>query len=719
MQQTIRLRMVAALSFAFTYLFFLDYLPPFRRVHIPYDLQGFHYPLADYAFQAIRHGRFPEWDPTIYCGLSFTGNVQAALFYPPTWLLFAINFSRQTLSYHSLQDFDFVHVWLAFLLCYVWLSHKGLAQLASVLGAGVFAYSGYLLNQLQHLGLMTGWAWIPLALWGIDQAVELQHWRPLWKVALASALCFLAGYPPTWMVFAVCTLSYAVWRWKTALGVIIALGASMVLAAVQLLPASEATSMKAFDARYGSGWRNPEAYIAYFVPNYFDFGLHHVPAGHWGGDYLYLGAPAFLGLLAVALRPRWRELLPSLTMLSVCIVMATNPFNLVWNTLRHSNLLVQICRDWYFLAGLTLAAAPLTAFGLDHLLRQTRRPVPRWIVLLIIILLAAWSIRQMLIWFPLGSDFPTGWKSAVDPAITLILFSLAIIILPAQRAWFRITLVTALLLTVGVDYKVFGTGKWFDAAEGEVRTNYSSLPALDDTIYQQLHADSEHRIALDVTAPPSTELRHYGLRTPQGFDPLLTRQYQKLMSTTEHIQSPTEIDIDPGNEAALGLLGVRYFLTNEGAPLYVRVSSDPDFRLVQPGTSYYKVFEFTKARPPYGWVSESSQSDVRPVKWDPEAREFVVRSETGGRFALAEQFYPGWRATIDGSVVPIERWSEAFQAVQVPPGEHRLAFRFRSIGLRVGALVSLLAVLVLVIVATTGRTRVTDDSLTARRVRAC
>src|SRR6202030_1829788 len=78
----IRLRAVAALSFIFTYLFFLDYLPPFRRVHIPYDLQGFHYPLADYAFQALRHGRFPEWDPTIYCGLSFVGNVSAALFYP-------------------------------------------------------------------------------------------------------------------------------------------------------------------------------------------------------------------------------------------------------------------------------------------------------------------------------------------------------------------------------------------------------------------------------------------------------------------------------------------------------------------------------------------------------------------------------------------------------------------------------------------------------------
>jgi hypothetical protein len=697
MPSEIRLRMVAALSFVFTYLFFLDYLPPFRRVHVPYDLQGFHYPLADYAFQSLRHGRFPAWDPTIYCGLSFAGNIQAALFYPLTWLLFAVNFGRQTMSYQSLQDFDFLHVWLAFLLCYVWLSHKRLQKLASVLGAGVFAYSGYMLNQLQHLGLVSGWCWIPLALWGIDQAVEQQHWRPLWKVAVASALCFLAGYPPVWIVFALSTVSYAVWKWKTALGVIVALGGSLLLAAIQLLPAAEATTMKAFDARYGTGWRNPEAYIAYFVPNYFEFGLHHVPAGHWGGDYLYLGAPAFLGLLALTLRPRWRELLPPVTILAVCLVMATNPFDLVWNTIRHSGLLVQICRDWYFLAGLTLAAAPLATFGLDHLLRQKRRDVPQWIVLSIISLLAVWSLRQMLAWFPLGSDFPTGWKSAVAPAITLALFSLAIFVLPAQRGTLRAVLTAALLLAVGVDYKVFGTGKWFDAAEGSGSMKFASFPGLDDAVFQQLRADDVHRIVLDETAPHPLELRHYGLQSPQGFDPLVTMNYQKLMTATEHIQSPSEIDVDPANKTALRLLGVRYLLTSDGAPIYAHVLSDPDFRLLQPATSFYKVFEFTKARPPYGWVSDAGWSDVRRTRWDPEARDFVVRSETGGRFELDEQFYPGWRATVDGSAVPIERWSEAFQSIQVPPGEHRLAFQFRSSGLRIGALISLLAIIAFVL----------------------
>ena len=97
-------KVVAFASLLFTYLFFFEYLPPVRSVHIPFDLRGFHYPLAEYAFQSLRQGRFPLWDPTIYCGLSFVGNIQAALFYPPTWLMFIVNIGRERLSYRQGDD---------------------------------------------------------------------------------------------------------------------------------------------------------------------------------------------------------------------------------------------------------------------------------------------------------------------------------------------------------------------------------------------------------------------------------------------------------------------------------------------------------------------------------------------------------------------------------------------------------------------------------------
>src|SRR5258705_11360233 len=91
------------------YLFFAEYLPPFSRVYMWSDIEGYHFPLLSYAFQALKEGRLPEWDPTIYCGLSFAGNTNAALFYPPNWLLYLFNSPRSALSFKSIEFFVALH----------------------------------------------------------------------------------------------------------------------------------------------------------------------------------------------------------------------------------------------------------------------------------------------------------------------------------------------------------------------------------------------------------------------------------------------------------------------------------------------------------------------------------------------------------------------------------------------------------------------------------
>src|SRR5450755_2510466 len=151
---------IALASLAFTWLFFAEYLSPFRKVYVPFDLWGYHYPLMDFAFQSLRRLSFPAWDPTIYCGQPFAANIQAALFYPPTWILYLVSAAHAHLTYTALEAFVFAHIWLAFVIFFCWLRNKGLADLACILGAGVFAYSGFAMLQLQHLGLICGYAWL-------------------------------------------------------------------------------------------------------------------------------------------------------------------------------------------------------------------------------------------------------------------------------------------------------------------------------------------------------------------------------------------------------------------------------------------------------------------------------------------------------------------------------------------------------------------------------
>jgi hypothetical protein len=80
-----------------------------------------------------------------------------------------------------------------------------------------------------------------------------------------------------------------------------------------------------------------------------------------------------------------------------------------------------------------------------------------------------------------------------------------------------------------------------------------------------------------------------------------------------------------------------------------------------------------------------------------EAERIVVRTESGapGVLVLAEPWYPGWEATVDGrptACVPANAW---MRAVPVPAGFHEVVLRFRSRRLGPGVALSVAALLVL------------------------
>lgn len=680
-----RARTVALASLLLTCLFFFEYLPPFRWAHIPYDLDGFHYPLLNYAFQGLGEGRFPQWDNSTYCGITLVGNIQAGLFYPPNWLLFAANIGRERLAFWTLQLLVLAHVWLGFFLCYLWLRGKHLGGSACLFGAAGFAFGGYMLVQLQHLGLICAYAWMPLGLLAIDQAVEAGHWRPLWKLSVVSALGLLAGYPPTWFVFCVSAGVYALatGKWRVVLWTAAGLAFSLALAMVQLLPALEAAGMKFRELKYGTGIRNPGFYVPYLVPNYHDFGLN---APLIRDTYLYLGAPMVFGLAWICRRRRLWQLRTDIAVLAVSIVLVSNPGNLVWQLVRHSSLLTEVCRDWYFLAGISLGLIPLAAAGIDDFLNRGRITIPRWLMFAALAAAAAWAAWELWIWRPGGLEFPSGWRSAWYPAVSFLLFGTGLCVLKACR---RPSIAVFLLLIAAADYKAFGTSKQFNARYEDLDKGLLSEPfqGLDPALYTQIRSAPEYRLATDPKAQMPGLLRRDGIASPQGFDPLLPAQYSQKLEEFARPADKRTFDLDPTRVDLLRNLGVRWFLTSESGAYYSVLLGHPEFRAVPPFTSYYKLFELNDAFPAYRW-----NGTARILVWKPEHRELIAGSRSGGHFILAEQFYPGWRAEVDGKPAPIERYDGAFQRIRVPPGEHRVAFRYRSDAFVAGALCSTLAV---------------------------
>jgi hypothetical protein len=77
-----------------------------------------------------------------------------------------------------------------------------------------------------------------------------------------------------------------------------------------------------------------------------------------------------------------------------------------------------------------------------------------------------------------------------------------------------------------------------------------------------------------------------------------------------------------------------------------------------------------------------------------QSEEVLVHAEAQrpSLLVLAEGFFPGWRATLDGAEVPIFRADFLERAVAVPAGTHELRFTFESPAVALGARVSLATV---------------------------
>ena len=72
---------------------------------------------------------------------------------------------------------------------------------------------------------------------------------------------------------------------------------------------------------------------------------------------------------------------------------------------------------------------------------------------------------------------------------------------------------------------------------------------------------------------------------------------------------------------------------------------------------------------------------------------------------LADAYYPGWQALLDGQPVPIYETNEVLRGVYVPAGTHTLEFQFRPRILQIALVLALTGVLIALSVAVLARRR--------------
>lgn len=210
-----QVRLVAGL---FALLAALFYAPILAGVRAFPDGDFVHhfFPFSLYQHQQLAAGHLAVWNPYTYGGHPFLADVQAAIFYPLSNLIYFLTLpvTDPAARFYMLQVEAVLHTALAGLFAYLWTRDLTGSRWGGLIGGIAFAFSGYVTGYAPlQLSVLRTAIWLPLLLWTLGRGwLQPSQWR--WWLGSIGALsaAFLAGHSQSFML-----VGYAAAGWLLCL----------------------------------------------------------------------------------------------------------------------------------------------------------------------------------------------------------------------------------------------------------------------------------------------------------------------------------------------------------------------------------------------------------------------------------------------------------------------------------------------------------------------
>lgn len=490
-----------------------------------------------FAFDELRQGRLPLWNPYSFGGAPALGNFQYAILYPPNWLHLVLPTGR------AINVIAALHVFLAGLLTAAWCRSRRCGVTCSALGGTIFALGGpYILHLYAgHLTFLCVVAWTPLVFLAADRILAGRATAAAWMLgAFAIAMQVLGGYPQPAYYAALAVVVYVTVRlfrspprvWGRVFVSIAAMYAfGVMLSAAQLLPALDAAreSVRAEPLPYvtAASYSLPFVNLLTLIAPYpfgDDFSVPY--AGEWvmWEMSLYIGPAALVLAVLGAIRSKRRADRAALVVLAISIVLAlgahTPLFKLLYFALPGMDRFRAPAR---FGVIATLMLAALAARGFDLLLRRRRRGTSR---LAVAALVAAGWIAALAL---LITARPQSWAPVLENASTLersvshasaqllhtaaVLAQVGVVLLLVRRVRWLAYAVAVLL--------VFDLARSADRAVERFQPRVTAPPAWHDAL-ASLAPDER---VLTVAPGKANLAAQLGVEDAWGYDPAMPARW--------------------------------------------------------------------------------------------------------------------------------------------------------------------------------------------------
>jgi hypothetical protein len=677
----------------------------------------------------IRAGQLPVWTNQLCSGLSLTGSpadpIGLAIFtlLPPAAALDLLVVLLLLVAAHG---------------TYGLARRFGADRIEAVLAGAAFAGSGYIACQLKHLAIVSTVVWLPVGIGLLDRVLAGDDAEPRLTpgrrarltatFGLVVAQQALSGFPQSvyicGLVYGAFTLfraladrpragSFGPWLMSLgSVGLATALGAAA--GAVVLLPLSELGSVS--DRAEALGW-DWSTRLAYWPKNALTFLLPYIhgdisnntyigPPFFWE-DYGYVGVLTFLLAIYGAFRERRRPVVTFtmvMTLLAYLFVLgnATPVFLTAYLVLPGMKLFRFPTR---FLIVVELGLALLAAFGLMRLRADLERSakisarMARGVALAVCFA----NVMDLFIHQPRQNPMvqANAWLTP-PPAVNVIhagspkprTFT------PHHRDLHR--------------YTFFRAHGWSNV-EPYFELRDVLQPNIGGGFWETPSADCYVGIAprwyVDLWGDHSREASLLGWLSLPDFDTGTLRTHPSLgrvLATygVTHVLSPY-----PQQGASLQLIaheGAAYIYQVDSAARvrfvpaarHVRTDRDAFARLIDVSFKPDEEILLHDAPDSVGPIVDALHSGAmattagRAAVISEDSRHIVIDAEAprDGFLLLADTFFPGWVARVDGRPTPIYRANVSVRAIQLPQGHHEVLFEYEAPAFMRGLWISLLAV---------------------------
>jgi hypothetical protein len=674
------------------------------------------FPLARAVASIVQGGELPLWNPWSDGGQPLLADPQTAAWYPLNWILPWLVHGNDSRSLVAFEAHTVFHYFLIGLFMYLLARHTIGSRLGALVAAITFAFSGLMTSYpMQQVPILRTAVWMPLLLLCLIRAFDLRSIRWAIAAAVTLAIDIVAGHPQL-LLFQLygltIYLAYRVWQaWPARRAAVSMIGLyglfgilGFSLAAIQLLPTYEfmrISDRASADYKFTAVGFSP-----------FEFLLDAVAPRIIGGLPPYIGIlPLILAFLAVRfVRDRF---------LPFCVLLAA--FGLVvsfgGNTFFHSVLYLlapgialfqhQERAIYLYVLGMALLAGYGAAWLARPLPRPQREQLVRLGTLAAAGLLAALVVAG--VWYA-GNLFMEGtprayrWRDVIgwyNWFVFMLLVALGLIALRVlwrrgRRLWVVAAPAALVLDLFSVSWshdlsplspeQLFVPSQivrflqsepdLFRAADNSVLNGNHGLVYLVPTIDGTYGMFVARFTQLRDKVPPSRLFELLNVKyiltrqaPPEGSVIVLTEPFQ------QHLNHVVQV---PNQLARATVVPQARVIPDEAELLSTLAAPGFDPRS-----------EILLAEAP---AQAAATGSGRAVVRNHTANTLEVELETtGGYLLLSEIYYPGWRVEVDGSDRPILRADYALRAVPLQAGDRHLRMVYDPGSLRLGALVSVVA----------------------------